>query len=146
MFIHYGLDSGRAGQYQRGQSGGCVEWIQQRANAASDEYAKEALPRFTYKPGKATQWVELAKAAGCKYVVLTSRHHEGYNLFDTTGICDFNSQATKGIDIVSEYSKACHKLGMKCGYYFSVIDWSHPDYDAVGTDLPYPTGNMQMAK
>lgn len=145
MFIHYGLYSGLAGEMQGKKFNGCVEWIMQYSGADSDTYAKEALAKFNPKSGKAAEWVKLAKEAGCAYTVLTSRHHEGYNMFDTK-FSDFNVKKTKGVDVVGEYAKACKKLGMKAGYYVSTIDWSHPDYDPTGSGISYPQGNFDAQK
>ena len=140
MFIHYGLYSGLAGEVQGKQYKGCVEWIQMQSGLDSDTYAAEAMPLFNPKAGKAEEWVKLAKEAGCTYTVLTSRHHEGYNMFDSK-YTDFNVKATKGIDVVAEYAKACEENDMKVGFYVSMIDWGHPDYDPTGSGVSYPKGN-----
>ncbi|MGL4411368.1 MAG: alpha-L-fucosidase [Bacteroidales bacterium] len=145
MFVHYGLYSGLAGEVNDKKYEGCVEWIQMQSGLDSDTYAKEAMPKFTPKEGKATQWVKLAKESGCKYIVMTSRHHEGYNMFDTKH-SEFNIMNTKGINIADEYAKACEQYDIKAGYYFSLIDWSHPDYDPTGSGISYPKGNYEAQK
>lgn len=145
MFIHYGLYSGLAGEFNGKKYEGCVEWIQMQSGADFDNYKKEAIPRFTPKNGMAEEWIKLAKEAGCTYAVLTSRHHEGFNLFDTPNY-DFNVKKIKGIDIVKEYADACEKYGIKAGYYFSLIDWNHPDYDPTGSGIAYPEGNYKAAQ
>ncbi len=145
MFIHYGLYSGLAGEFQGKQYEGCVEWIQMQSGADFDTYKKEALPRFNPQSGKAEEWVKLAKEAGCTYTVLTSRHHEGFNMFDTPEY-DFNVKKMKGIDIVKEYAEACEKHKIKAGYYFSLLDWNHPDYDPTGSGISYPSGNYDAEK
>ena len=145
MFVHYGLYSGLAGEVNDKKYEGCVEWIQMQSGLDSDTYAKEAMPKFTPKEGKATQWVKLAKESGCKYIVMTSRHHEGYNMFDTKH-SEFNIMNTKGINIADEYAKACEQYDIKAGYYFSLIDWSHPDYDPTGSGISYPKGNYDAQK
>ncbi len=146
MFIHYGLYSGLAGEIGGKKYPGCVEWIQQMSGADEDTYVKEALPRFNPKSGKAAEWVKLAKEAGCAYTVLTSRHHEGFNMWDTKGISDFNVVAKKGVDVIKEYSEACDKEGVKAGYYVSTIDWNHADYDPTGSGISYPAGNYTQAQ
>lgn len=143
MFIHYGLYSGLAGEFQGRQYEGCVEWIQMQSGADFDTYKKEAIPRFNSSSGKAEEWVKLAKEAGCTYTVLTSRHHEGFNMYETPSY-DFNVKQVKGIDVVKEYSEACKKYGMKAGYYFSLLDWNHPDYDPTGSGISYPAGNYKV--
>lgn len=142
MFIHYGLYSGLAGEFQGRQFEGCVEWIQMQSGADFETYKKEAIPRFNPSSGKAEEWVKLAKEAGCAYTVLTSRHHEGFNMYETPSY-DFNVKKVKGIDVVKEYSEACRKYGMKAGYYFSLLDWNHPDYDPSGSGISYPAGNYK---
>lgn len=142
MFIHYGLYSGLAGEFQGRQFEGCVEWIQMQSGADFETYKKEAIPRFNPSSGKAEEWVKLAKEAGCAYTVLTSRHHEGFNMYETPSY-DFNVKKVKGIDVVKEYSEACRKYGMKAGYYVSLLDWNHPDYDPSGSGISYPAGNYK---
>lgn len=142
MFIHYGLYSGLAGEFQGRQFEGCVEWIQMQSGADFETYKKEAIPRFNPSSGKAEEWVKLAKEAGCAYTVLTSRHHEGFNMYETPSY-DFNVKKVKGIDVVKEYSEACRKYDMKAGYYVSLLDWNHPDYDPSGSGISYPAGNYK---
>lgn len=145
MFIHYGLYSGLAGEFQGEKYEGCVEWIQMQSGADFETYKKEAMPRFNPKSGMAEKWVKLAKEAGCTYTVLTSRHHEGFNMFDTPHY-DFNVKNKKGIDIVKEYAAACEKNNIKAGYYFSLLDWNHPDYDPTNSGISYPEGNYEAEK
>ena len=144
MFIHYGLYSGLAGELEGKKYDGAAEWIQAHSGADFDTYKREAMPRFTPRSGMADEWVSLAKEAGCTYVVLTSRHHEGFNLFETPGY-DFNAKTCNGIDVVDEYVAACEKYGLKTGLYFSIIDWNHPDYDPTGSGISYPKGNLEAA-
>ncbi|MEG2163967.1 MAG: alpha-L-fucosidase [Bacteroidales bacterium] len=145
MFIHYGLYSGLGGEFQGKTYEGCVEWIQMMSGADAETYKKEAMPRFTPKTGMAEKWVKLAKEAGCTYTVLSSRHHEGYNMFDTQ-YSDFNVMKTKGVDIIKEYAAACKKEDIKAGYYFSLLDWSHPNYDPTNSGISYPEGNYEAVK
>ena len=80
MFIHYGLYSGLAGYFQNTPGGG--EWIQCNLGLDTDTYAAETLPKFQPAPGCTEAWAELAREAGCRYMVMTSKHHEGFALFD----------------------------------------------------------------
>lgn len=142
MFIHYGLYSGLAGVYQGKRAGG--EWIQCNVGADTDSYAAEALPRFKPQSGSAEKWLELAEKAGCRYAVLTSKHHEGFALYDTA-VSDYNSVKTTGVDIAREFVDACRKRQIRVGFYHSVIDWHHPDYDnTICPDLCYPKGQALM--
>lgn len=145
MFIHYGLFSGLAGEIQNRKFEGCVEWIQMYSGVDFETYKKEALPLLCPKSGKAAEWVKLAKEAGCKYTVLTSRHHEGFNMFDTK-YSDFNVKKVYGVDVIDEYAKACDDYDMKAGYYVSLLDWNHPDYDPTGSGISYPEGNLKAAE
>lgn len=145
MFIHYGLFSGLAGEIQNRKFEGCVEWIQMYSGVDFETYKKEALPLFCPKSGKAAEWVKLAKEAGCAYTVLTSRHHEGFNMFDTK-YSDFNVKKVYGVDVIDEYAKACEDYNMKAGYYVSLLDWNHPDYDPTGSGISYPEGNLKAAE
>ncbi len=145
MFIHYGLFSGLAGEIQNRKFEGCVEWIQMYSGVDFETYKKEALPLFRPKSGKAAEWVKLAKEAGCTYTVLTSRHHEGFNMFDTK-YSDFNVKKVYGVDVIDEYAKACDDYDMKAGYYVSLLDWNHPDYDPTGSGISYPEGNLKAAE
>ncbi len=146
MFVHYGLYSGLAGKIKGKVHTGCVEWIQQYSGASTHHYLREAFPKFIYKKGNAEKWVELAKEGGCGYIVMTTRHHEGFNLYDTKNISNFNSLTHYGVDIVKEFAEATKKHGLKTGYYFSVIDWNHPDYDPTHSQIAYPQGNLDAQK
>ncbi len=117
MFIHWGLYSIPA----RG------EWVMNVEQIPNREYAQLAKQ---FNPWKfdAENWVKLAKEAGMKYIVLTTRHHDGFCLFDSK-VSDFTSvkSATKK-DFVAEYVNACRKYRMRIGFYYSLMDWSHPEY------------------
>ncbi len=115
MFIHYGLYSGL----------GTGEWSQANENYTVAEY--EALAAdFAPKEGCAREWCELAKKAGAKYAVLTTRHHEGFSLWDSK-VNPYNSVNACGRDIVREFCEACREFGLKIGLYSSLMDWHHPD-------------------
>lgn len=144
MFIHYGLYSGLAGEY-KGVYGGS-EWIQTNLGLDTESYAAEALPLFRPAPGCAEAWAELAEKAGCRYMVLTTKHHDGFALFRTSST-DYNSYHHTGRDLVQEFTDAARKHGMRVGLYHSVIDWHHPSYDnTICPDLCYPAGQEEMLK
>lgn len=140
MFVHWGLYSGLAGTWKEKSVGdrGGMEWIQQRVGVDTWEYAHEAVSRFRPVEGFAAQWAKLAREAGCRYVVFTTKHHDGF--------CLFNSQYTThdaydlvGRDLCKEIVDAVHNEGLKVGFYHSVIDWHHPQYDyAKANQLPHP--------
>jgi alpha-L-fucosidase len=117
MFIHWGLYA------LHGQG----EWAMRRQRIPFDEYRKLA-DRFNPKRFDADAWAQLARDAGCKYMVLTTRHHDGFCLFDSQ-VSDFTSVKTAaGRDFVAEYVKACRKAGLKVGFYYSLLDWRFPGY------------------
>ena len=116
MFIHFGIYSVL----------GRNEWLRARENIPQDEYAALA-DRFLPKPGAAREWAKLAKAAGMKYMVLTTRHHDGFSLWDSK-VNPFNSvNYGPHRDIVREFVDACHEFDLKVGFYSSLMDWNHPD-------------------
>jgi alpha-L-fucosidase len=155
MFVHWGLYSGLAGTWDGkpvGTKGG-MEWIQQRVKADTDTYAKAAIPKFQPRPSFAREWARLAKQAGCRYLVFTSKHHEGFALHDSK-VSDFDAGSVLQRDLVMEIVKACRAEGLKVGFYHSVIDWHHDQYGyALSKQLPhplkgqpYPNGERDHAK
>lgn len=146
MFIHYGLYSGLEGESDgKSIGGGGVEWYQTRVGLDTDTYAKRALPRFKPSADAAKAWAKLAKDAGCRYVVLTTKHHEGFDLFDSK-LTDFDTGDTLKRDLVREYADAVRAEGLKVGFYHSLIDWHHAQYDfSKAKDLPYPKGAIKKA-
>lgn len=117
MFIHWGLYSilGRG------------EWVMYVERIPKEEYAKLA-DKFNPTKFNADIWVKLAKETGMKYIVLTTRHHDGFCLFDSK-VSNFTSVKTRAKrDFVAEYVKACRKYGMKVGFYYSLLDWRFPGY------------------
>lgn len=124
LFIHYGIFSERAfGEWELAWD--CVN---------PDEYIKSA-DALKYTPGAAEKWVVTAKNAGAKYVVLTTRHHEGFSLWDSK-INPFNSvNFGPHIDIVKEFTDACRKHDMKIGFYSSLMDWTNKDCADSVTDI-----------
>lgn len=116
MFIHYGLYS------QIGRN----EWAMACENIPPKEYEKYA-ETFAPKEGCCREWAALAKKAGCKYMVLTSRHHEGFSLWNSK-VNPYNSvNYGPHRDIVKEFVEACREYDLKIGFYTSCMDWHHPD-------------------
>jgi alpha-L-fucosidase len=130
VFIHFGLYSPLAGQYQdgRGAERKYAEWIQFAAGIEKNEYARLA---DTFNPADfdAETWVDVFEKAGARYVVLTAKHHDGFSLYKS-GVSDFNivDGTPFGRDIVRELAHACHRRGLKFGVYFSQAkDWYDPN-------------------
>ncbi len=147
MFVHWGLYSGLAGNWNDkmvADKGG-LEWIQNYVGADTYSYAAQAVPKFQPKPGFAKDWAKLAKQAGCQYVVFTTKHHEGFSLHDSK-LTQYDAGDLLGRDLVKEITDALHAEGLKVGFYHSVIDWHHPQYDFTKSkQLPYPSGGRKVA-
>lgn len=140
MFVHWGLYSGLAGTWDGKPVGtrGGMEWIQQRVKADTDTYAARALPLFKPTASFAKEWAQLAKQAGCRYVVFTTKHHDGFALHDSK-VSDYDAGSKLNRDLVKEIVDACHAEGLKVGFYHSVIDWHHDQYAyALSKQLPHP--------
>jgi len=129
MFIHWGVYSVL----------GDGEWVMNNQNIPIEAYEK--LPLFfnpvEYKP---EEWVKLAKAAGMKYITITSRHHDGFSMFDTEA-SDYNivKQTPYGKDVLKPLAEACRKEGIKLFFYYSLLDWNRDDYyprGRTGTGIP----------
>jgi alpha-L-fucosidase len=147
MFVHWGLYSGLAGNWNGkmvADKGG-LEWIQKLVGADTHTYAAQAIPQFKPQPGFAKAWASLAKQAGCQYVVFTTKHHEGFALHDSK-MGQYDAGDLLNRDLVKEIIDALHAEGLKVGFYHSVIDWHHPQYDFTRSkQLPYPDGGKQLA-
>jgi alpha-L-fucosidase len=140
VFVHWGLYSGLAGTWDGkpvATSGG-MEWIQQRVGADTDTYARRAIPLFKPAPGFAREWAKLAKDAGARYVVFTTKHHDGFALHDSR-VSEFDAGSVLQRDLVKEIVEALRAEGLRIGYYHSVIDWHHDQYEyARSRQLPHP--------
>ncbi len=116
MFIHWGLYA------QLGRN----EWVMNLERIPIPEYEPLA-DTWHPKPGFAREWAMLAKAAGMQYMVLTTKHHEGYCLWDTQQT-DYNAvKRGPGRDLVAEFVEAAREVGLRVGFYYSLMDWHHPD-------------------
>ncbi len=125
LFIHWGLYAVPAGEWKEGKNH--AEWIRTTAQIPLEEYDK-FIPQFNPVQFNADEWVSMAKAAGMKYIVITSKHHDGFCLFDSKET-DFDVMSTPfQRDIMKELAEACRKQGMKMCWYHSIMDWHHPDY------------------
>ncbi|MFO7900693.1 MAG: alpha-L-fucosidase [Planctomycetota bacterium] len=116
LFVHWGLYS------QLGRH----EWVMNKERIPVEEYEKLA-DTWEPKPQPARDWAELAVKAGMKYAVMTTKHHEGFCLWDT-GLTDYNAvRRGPGRDLVREFVDACRDAGLRIGFYHSLMDWHHPD-------------------
>ena len=125
MFIHWGLYAIPAGQWN-GQTNH-AEWIRHTAHIPVEEYDK-FVSQFNPEKFDADAWVQAAQDAGMRYIVITSKHHDGFCLFDSA-YTDFDVMATPfQRDIMAELSAACAQHGLRMCWYHSIMDWHHPDY------------------
>ena len=125
LFIHWGVYAVPAGTYRGKQISGIGEWIMNRGKIPMDEYrayAKQFNP-VKYDPDA---WVQLAKEAGMKYIVITSKHHDGFALFDSkVSQWDVVDATPYGKDLIAPLAAACKKHGLKLGLYYSQAqDWN----------------------
>jgi len=126
LFIHWGPVSLKGteigwsrGAERRGQGG--------KGEIPVEEY-DNLYRKFNPVKFNADEWVQVAKDTGMKYLVFTSKHHDGFSMFDSrhTDYKITNSPFKR--DVVKELADACHKAGVKLGFYYSPVDWYHPDY------------------
>ena len=129
MFIHFGLYSKLEGVWKDKIYYGNAEWIMNRSQAGIpvDEYMAEAAS-FNPSEFDADAIVQLAKDAGMKYIIITSKHHEGFAMFDTAA-SDFDIVDATPLkrDLMAELAEACHREGLGIGFYYSQFqDWTAP--------------------
>lgn len=123
MFIHFGLYA----QTARG------EWAMGRDGMPVQEYERLA-DSFFPAPDAAEEWAKTAVKAGAKYMVLTTRHHDGFSLWDSKANPYNSARFGCKRDIVREFVDACRKYGLGVGFYSSLMDWHHPDSERAGFD------------
>jgi alpha-L-fucosidase len=118
LFIHWGVYSVLADG----------EWVMQVRKIPINEYEK-LPPQFNPSEFNAAEWVALAKAAGMKYITITSKHHDGFAMFDSK-VSDWNIVARTPYkkDPLKMLAEECRKQGIKLFFYHSQLDWHHPDY------------------
>jgi alpha-L-fucosidase len=117
MFIHWGLYAQAARH----------EWVQKNERISEEDYKKyfELFNPDLFNP---TEWAKKAKDAGMKYAVITTKHHEGFCMFESD-YTDYNIMNTPyGKDIIKEWVEAFRAEGLGIGFYYSLIDWHHPEY------------------
>jgi len=124
LFVHWGIYAIPA----RG------EWVRSHEKLSIEDYQPffEEFNPVNYNP---KEWAALAKKAGMKYTVITAKHHDGFCLFDSK-LTDYKATNTPaGRDLIKEYVDAFRNEGLKVGFYYSLIDWHHPDYPAYGDNF-----------
>lgn len=117
MFVHFGLYS----TIERG------EWVQAYGPVPVEEYEK-SIADFKVKESWAQELVSTAKRAGCRYIVLTTRHHDGFSLYDTCGLSDYDApHSPTGRDLVREFADECRRQDIIPFFYHTLIDWHKPE-------------------
>ncbi len=127
MFIHWGPYS----------AGGRGEWIMNRERIPAEEYAQKYAEAWRAERYDPAAWARLAREGGMGYVVLTTRHHDGFALWETETTSFHAARMGPRRDLVAEFVEAVRAEGLRVGFYYSVADWTHPDYpDAFARDWP----------
>jgi alpha-L-fucosidase len=134
MFIHWGIYAipGRG------------EWVRNQEILSVEDYQNyfDTFNPVDYEPG---EWAKIAKNAGMKYAVMTAKHHDGFCLFDSQ-LTDYKATNTPaGRDLIKEYVEAFRAEGLKVGFYYSLLDWHHPDYPHYGDGI-HPMRNNEAWK
>jgi alpha-L-fucosidase len=119
LFIHWGVYAVR----------GEGEWVMHEKRMTIPEYERDLPPQFNPVRYDPAAWVAMAKAAGMKYVTITSKHHDGFAMFDSK-VSDYDvvERTPYGKDVLKLLADECRKQGLKLFFYHSQLDWHHPDY------------------
>jgi alpha-L-fucosidase len=125
LFVHFGLYAVPAGEWNGRTDYG--EWIRNNGQIPLDVY-DTFRTRFNPTGFDAREWARMAKRAGMRYVVFTTKHHDGFALFDSkqTGFTIASTPFRR--DLLRELTDACRREGLRVGLYYSIMDWHHPDY------------------
>ncbi len=127
MFIHWGLYSVAAGEWRGQIPNSTAEWIQNVLKIPSSQY-QTLVAQFDPEQFDARRWVRIAKDAGMKYIVITSKHHDGFGLFPSS-LTDWCIKSTPfKRDPLRELAAACKAEGIRLCFYYSILDWHHPDW------------------
>lgn len=120
MFVHFGIYSVL----------GKGEWSKFHLNIPDDEYFT-LTSKFKVKKNWARELVSLAKRSGCKYITLTTRHHDGFSLYDTLGLNDYDApHSAAKRDLVAEFVEECNRQGIAPFFYHTLLDWYNKDYES----------------
>ena len=137
IFIHWGVYSELGGAAEEG----IAEWVMERKEIPIDKY--ERLTEF-FNPTAfdADEWVRAFKSAGARYITITSKHHDGFAMYDSE-VSDYDivERTPFGRDVIAELREACERHGLKLFFYYSRLDWHHPDYYPRGR-----TGNVYTGR
>jgi alpha-L-fucosidase len=141
LFIHWGVYSVPAGEWKDKKSYG--EWFMEETKMPVSQYEKFAQ-QFDPEKFDAHQWVRMAKDAGMKYIVITSKHHDGFGMFRSQ-LTDWCIKSTPfQRDPLKELAAACQEAGLKLCFYHSIMDWHHPDWGTRRAWNDLATGEPNM--
>ena len=134
MFIHWGLYSQAAGEFDGKPTPGAGEWIMADLKVPVSKY-QSLVPQFNPVKFDAREWVRVAKNAGMKYITITTKHHDGFAIYPSTRTDWCITSTPFRRDPLKELAAACQEEGITLCFYYSTMDWHHPDY------LPRPVWN-----
>jgi alpha-L-fucosidase len=118
LFVHWGIYSVL----------GSAEWVMEVRRIPASDYEKLA-DQFNPIRFDAAEWVSLVKAAGMKYITITAKHHDGFAMFDSrVSDWDIVDRTPYGDDVLEQLAEECRRQGIKLFFYYSQLDWHHPDY------------------
>ena len=119
LFIHWGVYAVL----------GEGEWVMHQKRMTIPEYERDLPPAFNPLKYDPAAWVAMAKAAGMRYITITSKHHDGFAMYDSkVSPYDVVERTPYGKDVLKMLAEACRKEGIKLFFYHSQLDWHHPDY------------------
>ena len=128
LFIHWGLYSVPGGEYKGQVTERIAEWIMNDLKIPIPEY-EQLAPQFNPTEFNAAEWVRLAKQAGMKYIAITSKHHDGFALWDSkVSDWDIVDRTPYKKDVLKLLADECKKQGLELFFYHSHLDWHHPEY------------------
>jgi alpha-L-fucosidase len=132
MFIHWGAYAVPGGERNGKVCGGGAEWIMDKLDYTIEDYEKEVVDQFNPVNFDADAWVRIAKDAGMKYIVLTSKHHDGFCMWDSK-VSDYTvvKRTEFGRDVIEELAEACKKQDIVFCFYYSITDWHHPEAQSI---------------
>ncbi|MEZ2337453.1 alpha-L-fucosidase [Mucilaginibacter sp. RCC_168] len=145
MFIHWGIYSLPAGEWDGKNTGGYAEHLMRKAKIPRSAYL-ELAHRFNPVKFNADKWVQAAKYAGMRYLIITAKHHDGFAMYNSQ-VSDYNvvKQTAWKHDPMVDLAAACKKYGIKFGFYYShAFDWEHPDAPGNDWDYQNPGGDLNL--
>ncbi len=146
MFIHWGVYSQAGGEWKGQPVSGYAEHMMRKCKIPREVYLKEVVSSFNPIQYNPAEWGSMAKAAGMGYIVITSKHHDGFAMYDSK-VSDYDivDATPYGKDILAQLRDECLKQGIKFGIYYShAFDWEHPDAPGNDWDYQNPGGDLGL--